>query len=74
MDKYTLPEILRVPLTEICLKAKMLAGNLSIEIFLLKALQPPPVDNIRQSIKLLKSINALDNKENVTYLGILLVS
>lgn len=70
MDKYTLPEILRVPLTEICLNAKILAGNLSIEEFLVKALQPPSVKNIRQSIELLKRINALDDKENITYLGI----
>lgn len=74
MDEYTLPEILRVALTEICLHAKVLAGNLSIEEFLLKALQPPPVKNIRQSIKLLQTINALDNKENITHLGIHLVT
>lgn len=73
MEKYTLPEILRVPLTEICLNAKMLAGDLSIEEFLVKALQPPSVKNIRQSIELLKKINALDDKENITYLGIHLV-
>lgn len=70
MEKYTLPEILRVPLTEICLNAKMLAGDLSIEDFLLKALQPPSVKNIRQSIGLLKKISALDDDEHITYLGI----
>lgn len=70
MEKYTLPEILRVPLTEICLNAKMLAGNLSIEEFLLRALQPPSVKNIRQSIELLKKINALDEHEHITYLGV----
>lgn len=70
MEKYTLPELLRVPLTEICLNAKILAGNLSIEEFLLKALQHPSVKNIRQSIELLKKINALDENENITYLGI----
>lgn len=71
MEKYTLPEILRVPLTEICLNAKMLAADdLSIEEFLLQALQPPSVKNIRQSIGLLKKINALDDNENITYLGI----
>lgn len=70
MEKYTLPEILRVPLTEICLNAKILSGKLSIEEFLLKALQPPSVKNIRQSIELLKKINALDTNENITHLGI----
>lgn len=70
MEKYTLPEILRVPLTEICLNAKMLSGNLSIEAFLLKALQAPSLVNIRQSIQLLKKIDALDQNENITYLGV----
>lgn len=70
MEKYTLPEILRVPLTEICLNTKILSGEESIEEFLLRALQPPSVKNIRQSIELLKKINALDDEENITYLGI----
>lgn len=69
-EKYTLPEILRVPLTDICLNAKILADNVSIEEFLLKALQPPPVLSIRQSINLLKKIDALDADENITYLGV----
>lgn len=69
-EKYTLPEILRVPLTDICLNAKILADNISIEEFLLKALQPPPVLSIRQSINLLKKIDALDADENITYLGV----
>lgn len=70
MEKYTLPEILRVPLTEICLNAKILSGDLSIKEFLLKALQPPSIKNICQSIELLKKINALDENENITYLGL----
>lgn len=71
MDQYTLPEILRVPLTEICLNAKILAADkVSIQEFLLKALQPPSVRNIQQSISLLQQIDALDENENITYLGI----
>lgn len=70
MEKYTLPEILRVPLTEICLSAKMLAENDSIEEYLLKALQPPPVRNIRRSVELLQKIDALDSNESITDLGI----
>lgn len=48
MEKYTIPEMMRVPLTQISLNAKKLAGNLKIEEFLLKAIEPPPVKNIRQ--------------------------
>lgn len=70
MEPFTLPELLRVPLTDICLNAKILGPSISIEQFLLKALQPPPVMSIRQSISLLKRIDALDPKENVTELGV----
>lgn len=73
MEKYTLPELLRVPLSDICLNAKILAGEMSIEEFLMKAVQPPPPLSIRQSISLLKSIGALDKEENVTDLGVHLV-
>lgn len=74
MQEYTVPEILRCPLTEICLKAKILAGKSSIEDFLLKAVQPPPVTNIRRSIEMLKTIGALDGNQNITSLGNRLVS
>lgn len=69
LEPYTVPEIMRVPLTEITLKAKMLAGALSIENFLAKAIQAPPEQNVRKSIQLLKVMNALDENENITILG-----
>jgi ATP-dependent RNA helicase YTHDC2 len=74
MNKFTEPEILRHSLTQICLKIKMVAGESSIENFLLKAIQPPPALNIRQSVDLLKKIEALDHSENITNLGIRLAS
>lgn len=62
MAEYTLPEIQRCPLTEICLNAKMLVGESStIEDFLNKAVQPPPIENIRESIKKLQQMSVLDN-------------
>lgn len=69
MNEYALPEILRVSLKEICLSTKLLVDDLSIEAFLVKALEPPPIENIRQSINLLKKIGALDRDENITILG-----
>lgn len=73
MDKFTTPEITRVPLTEICLYTKALAGTTSIENYLSKALDPPPKKNIRTSIELLKKINALDSVETITKLGMHLI-
>lgn len=69
MDAHDTPEILRVSLTEICLKAKMMSDGQSIEDYMQKALQPPPKENMRQSIKLLKTINALNSEEQITHLG-----
>lgn len=68
MQEFTKPEILRTPLAEICLNAKM-ASDLSIGDFLKKAMDTIPVKNIHESIKLLKTINALDKNENITNLG-----
>lgn len=69
MIEFPLPEMCKIPLTEVCLRAKMLAGNLSIGEFLSEALEPPPAAHIRHSIELLKKINALDMKEKITCLG-----
>lgn len=65
--------MLRVPLTDISLNAKFLAGEASIAEFLGKAVQPPSQLSIRQSIKLLQNIGALDVAENITELGAHLV-
>lgn len=70
MDEYTQPEILRVPLTDICLNSKMLLKHGRIEDFLMKAIEPPPVASIRTSVQLLKAIDALDDNERITSLGV----
>ncbi|XP_053659053.1 3'-5' RNA helicase YTHDC2-like [Anopheles marshallii] len=69
MDQYTLPEILRVPLTEICLQTAMIMKDASIQEFLNKAITPPAAMSIKQSIKYLQKVGALDDDENVTDLG-----
>lgn len=73
METFTLPEILRIPLTEIALSAKILAAHSSIADFLAQAIHPPPSSSVAQSVRLLKRIGALDEQENVTELGTLLV-
>lgn len=57
MIEFSLPEIMKIPLNEVCLTTKMLAGNLSIAEFLGSALDPPSMTQIRDSI------------ENLTRLG-----
>uniref|UniRef100_A0A182LXQ0 RNA helicase n=1 Tax=Anopheles culicifacies TaxID=139723 RepID=A0A182LXQ0_9DIPT len=69
MDQYALPEILRVPLTEICLQTALIMQDASIQEFLNKAITPPAAISIKQSIKYLQKVGALDDDENVTDLG-----
>lgn len=72
MEEFTLPELLRIPLTELCLHARIMTKT-TIADYLSRALQPPPASTINQSIRLLKAIGALSAKEDVTELGYRLV-
>lgn len=67
--EYGSPEIKRIALTEISLKAKMLAPNQPIIEFLQQAIDPPPIDNLRQSLQLLEDIGALNSNGEITNLG-----
>ncbi|XP_053675949.1 3'-5' RNA helicase YTHDC2-like [Anopheles nili] len=69
MDQFTLPEIMRVPLTEICLQTALIAKEASIQEFLNKAITAPSPISVKQSIKYLQKVGALDDEENVTDLG-----
>ncbi|XP_054279739.1 ATP-dependent DNA/RNA helicase DHX36-like isoform X2 [Macrosteles quadrilineatus] len=70
MNVNKIPEILREPLTELCLQAKQLAPTgTSISEFLGKALDPPRPDIVTQTINLLKQMDALNNDEELTELG-----
>ncbi|GAB2253881.1 hypothetical protein Droror1_Dr00021690 [Drosera rotundifolia] len=68
MAEYELPEILRMPLQELCLHIKSLQLG-AIASFLAKALQPPDALAVRNAIELLKTIGAMDDGEELTPLG-----
>ncbi|KAJ6303912.1 hypothetical protein OIU77_017730 [Salix suchowensis] len=68
MIQYQLPEILRTPLQELCLHIKSLQLG-AVGSFLSKALQPPDPLAVENAIELLKTIGALDEKEELTPLG-----
>lgn len=69
MPEYQLAEILRTPLQELCLHIKSLQLG-TVASFLEKALQPPDSLAVQNAIELLKTIGALDEKEDLTPLGI----
>ncbi|KAK4281729.1 hypothetical protein QN277_013190 [Acacia crassicarpa] len=68
MPQYQLPEILRTPLQELCLHIKSLQLG-TVGSFLAKALQPPDPLAVQNAIELLKTIGALDDREELTPLG-----
>ena len=65
-----MPEILRVPLEELCLHTKLLApAETSILTYLSNAPNPPPPSTIRAAITVLKKMDALNDAEELTELG-----
>ncbi|KAL7083845.1 hypothetical protein ACP275_14G186900 [Erythranthe tilingii] len=66
--EYQLPELLRTPLNSLCLQIKSLQVG-SIGDFLSAALQPPEPLAVQNAVDFLKMIGALDENENLTYLG-----
>ncbi|KAJ2999407.1 hypothetical protein HDV02_003025 [Globomyces sp. JEL0801] len=68
MKRTTDPEILRLPLEQLCLQIKTMGVNDVVD-FLGKALSPPPTPNILTAIDLLENLNAIDEKGVLTALG-----
>uniref|UniRef100_A0A8C5N2A5 3'-5' RNA helicase YTHDC2 n=1 Tax=Leptobrachium leishanense TaxID=445787 RepID=A0A8C5N2A5_9ANUR len=70
MLEFQTPELLRMPLHELCLHTKLLAPvNCPIADFLMKAPEPPPALIVRNAVQMLKTIDAMDNWEDLTELG-----
>ncbi|KAF4803514.1 putative ATP-dependent RNA helicase YTHDC2 [Turdus rufiventris] len=70
MLEFQSPELLRMPLQEICLYTKLLAPtNCPIVDFLMRAPNPPPAATVRNAVHMLKTIDAMDPWEDLTELG-----
>uniref|UniRef100_A0A671FHS6 RNA helicase n=1 Tax=Rhinolophus ferrumequinum TaxID=59479 RepID=A0A671FHS6_RHIFE len=70
MLEFQTPELLRMPLQELCLHTKLLAPvNCPIADFLMKAPEPPPALIVRNAVQMLKTIDAMDIWEDLTELG-----
>lgn len=68
LEEHSTPEMLRTPLHEIALAIKLLRLG-SIGDFLAKAMQPPPIDAVIEAEVLLRELNALDARSELTPLG-----
>ena len=70
MTEQQQPELLRMPIHELCLSAKLLASNnYSISQFLSLAPDPPSERALTNAIVLLKRLGALNHNEELTRLG-----
>ncbi|KAM7023910.1 3'-5' RNA helicase YTHDC2-like [Acridotheres tristis] len=70
MLEFQSPELLRMPLQEICLYTKLLAPtNCPVVDFLMRAPDPPPAVTVRDAVHMLKTIDAMDPWEDLTELG-----
>lgn len=68
MRPYQVPEMLRMPLVELCLQIKLLSLG-HIKPFLSEALEPPKVEAMDSAISLLYEVGALEGDEELTPLG-----
>ncbi|KAI9107308.1 hypothetical protein K1719_021696 [Acacia pycnantha] len=68
MRSYQVPEMLRMPLVELCLQVKLLSLGY-IKPCLSEALEPPKVEAINSAISLLYEVGALEGDEELTPLG-----
>ncbi|XP_067339375.1 3'-5' RNA helicase YTHDC2 isoform X2 [Channa argus] len=70
MLEFQIPQLLRMPLQELCLQTKLLVpSSCSVADFLSKAPQPPPSHAIKNAVHMLKTIDAMDQYEDLTDLG-----
>ncbi|KAK2819379.1 hypothetical protein Q5P01_024940 [Channa striata] len=70
MLEFQVPQLLRMPLQELCLQTKLLVpSSCSVAEFLSKAPQPPPSHAIKNAVHMLKKIGAMDQYEDLTDLG-----
>lgn len=74
LEDFEAPEILRTPLTELCLVASILSSvySMAIEEFLASAPDPPHPKVVAHAIDLLQKVDALDKDQQVTDFGQLL--
>ncbi|XP_020533292.1 DExH-box ATP-dependent RNA helicase DExH7, chloroplastic isoform X2 [Jatropha curcas] len=68
MRPYQVPEMLRMPLVELCLQIKLLSLG-HIKPFLSKALEPPNDEAMTSAISLLYEVGAVEGDEELTPLG-----
>ncbi|OVA04113.1 Helicase [Macleaya cordata] len=68
MRSFQVPEMLRMPLVELCLQIKSLSLG-HIKPFLMKAIEPPREEAMSSAISILYEVGAIEGDEELTPLG-----
>jgi len=68
MHSFQVPEMLRVPLQDLCLQIRLLDLGSAAQV-LDEALQPPPPKAIETALAILSEVGAMDSEERLTPLG-----
>jgi ATP-dependent RNA helicase YTHDC2 len=69
---FTVPEITRVQLTDVCLFARfLLPSQIKLREFFCSLPDSPPTTSVLNAIDILQQIGALDNMQKATSLSIL---
>ncbi|XP_057675789.1 3'-5' RNA helicase YTHDC2 isoform X2 [Corythoichthys intestinalis] len=68
LQEFQVPQLLRMPLQELCLQTKLLTSSPVAE-FLSKAPQPPTAHAVKSAVEILKTIEAMNQNEDLTDLG-----
>ena len=63
------PEIVRADLQHVCLRAKQMVPDSPLPELLEQAIEPPSDINVREAVRSLRQMQALDQEENITNLG-----
>ncbi|XP_069687119.1 ATP-dependent RNA helicase DHX30-like isoform X2 [Periplaneta americana] len=69
LNKFPIPELLRLPLEQTVLDCKTYSQNEKAADFLSQMPEPPSLDSVRQAVVELINLDALDDDENLTPLG-----
>lgn len=69
MEDFQVPEILRTPLENLVVQAKIHMPEMTAVEFLSKALESPDIRAVNDAVRLLQEIGVLDEREGLTPLG-----
>ncbi|XP_069370427.1 3'-5' RNA helicase YTHDC2 isoform X2 [Paralichthys olivaceus] len=69
MLNFQVPQLLQMPLQELCLQTKLLTPSCPVADFLSRAPQPPPAHVITDAVRMLEVTGAMDQNEDLTDLG-----